>query len=557
MSKDLLAELDTFYQPSSTATNPNQKTENISFFDDVGFSSAGQQPQTISQDDDWGDFEDAAKAPLPRADSSAHVQSTHVKPADLLLDDLEIDRNEAKTPSRTSGAKMSAGEGQAQLTKPTRPKLDDNVLFDAEYEIDNGDDFGDFENGNATPEDAISAATGVKASRAEQPSSQSLVDLDFGDTESQNQQSNPWQAESKVSSFRISTPAEPDRFQTQKRPAIQTTPAAVEQQGLPKGNDDSWGDFDDWLTQPDPANTTAPAKRLPANQSKMPNRSKPLIDNGKLRATAQQQMNSVPTEEDNWDDFEDKPSEQPSNVVQNPILSTFTLILPDPSNPSTLPPTNVPPPSLVFTLFAPLVEEAQKTFFQPLSALVPASKTEALNHITAQNFLRDYIAVGTVAGRTIAGRKLRWKRDTRLSQSMRIGASGGKGMKLAGVDKSELAKEDREVAELVRVWNAQVGKLRAVVAPTNHLISKASGLALGTVPDLKTVMPVVTVKEAEGAVPSQRACALCGLKREERLAGIEKSEVGDMFGEWWIEGTSMHRSCRNFWEARSGDLRTR
>ncbi|MBE7181604.1 MAG: hypothetical protein INR71_10425, partial [Terriglobus roseus] len=449
---------------------------------------------------------------------------------------------------------------------PERRKLDDNVLFDADFPEDE-DDFGAFEGGSfadSVPRAGNSRPTpGTAQSQA--PQSSNLVDLDFGEPEPQvSRLEEPWQAESKVASFRISTPAEPDRFVKKPDANLPHRSPNVDQSVNAGQAYTDWAEFDDWMEEPaskpthersaaqaEPHTRGAKGAPRPQTQSK-----KLVADIPSIPAAGQSTHDE--TQDETWDDFDQQVAMTTTTEGLNPVFSGVRDILPEPpSTASTLPPTNIPPPSLVFTLFAPAISDAQTSFFTPLSTLAPAAKTEALSHIAPQTFVRSYIALGVVAARTIAGRKLRWKRDTRLSQGMRIGAAGGKGMKLAGVDKSELAKEDREVAELVRVWNAQVGKLRAVVAPTKHLIDKAGGVALGTVPDLKTVMPAVTAKEAEGAVPSQRPCALCGLKREERLAGIEKGEVGDMFGEWWVESANMHRSCRNFWEARSGDLRTR
>ena len=161
---------------------------------------------------------------------------------------------------------------------------------------------------------------------------------------------------------------------------------------------------------------------------------------------------------------------------------------------------------------------------------------------------------------TPSSRKLRWKRDQYLSQGMRIGpaAAGGKssGMKLAGVDKSETAKEDREVLDALRLWKAQIGKLRSAVAAASSITPDGES-RLPPVPEIsESTMPVRTVKAVEGGVTAAHACALCGLKREERVAKVDV-EVNDSFGEWWVEGMNMHLVCRNFWEEHKGKLRSR
>ena len=58
-------------------------------------------------------------------------------------------------------------------------------------------------------------------------------------------------------------------------------------------------------------------------------------------------------------------------------------------------------------------------------------------------------------------------------------------------------------------------------------------------------MSVRTIKEADGGITAAKACALCGLKREERVDKVDV-EVFDGFGEWWMEHWG-HKECRAFW----------
>jgi hypothetical protein len=125
-------------------------------------------------------------------------------------------------------------------------------------------------------------------------------------------------------------------------------------------------------------------------------------------------------------------------------------------------------------------------------------------------------------------------------------------MKLAGVDKSEVVKEDREVIDTVRVWKAQVAKLRsAVTAAAPH-----TSLRLSSIPEISEQIPVKVLKAIEGGFVAPHACALCGLRREERAAKVDV-DVDDSFGEWWVQSMSMHLSCRNFWEENKEKLRSR
>jgi hypothetical protein len=170
-------------------------------------------------------------------------------------------------------------------------------------------------------------------------------------------------------------------------------------------------------------------------------------------------------------------------------------------------------------------------------------------------FLRGYLALATVAARVIAGRRLRWHRDKFLSQSMTISAAtGGKGgMKLTGIDKSQSAREDREAADVVAVWKDAVGRLRTAVAAANAAITRDSALGRQMkVPELAETIRVETVK---GAITAPKACVVCGLKRDERVAKVDV-EVEDSFGEWWVEFWG-HRECRNFWIEHEVALRSR
>lgn len=124
-------------------------------------------------------------------------------------------------------------------------------------------------------------------------------------------------------------------------------------------------------------------------------------------------------------------------------------------------------------------------------------------------------------------------------------------MKLTGLDKTEAAKEDREVLDLVRLWRAQAGKLRSAVTSANSLPS--SSAKLPAVPEIGEQMPVRLLK---AGLTAAHACALCGLKREERVARVDE-EVEDSFGEWWVEGMNMHTNCCSFWEEYQGKLRSR
>lgn len=66
-------------------------------------------------------------------------------------------------------------------------------------------------------------------------------------------------------------------------------------------------------------------------------------------------------------------------------------------------------------------------------------------------------------------------------------------------------------------------------------------------------MQVKTLSVGEGAVKAQSPCALCGLKREERVVARFDERVDDTFWEWWSEHWG-HVECRRFWERYRDDL---
>ncbi len=179
-----------------------------------------------------------------------------------------------------------------------------------------------------------------------------------------------------------------------------------------------------------------------------------------------------------------------------------------------------------------------------------ASKIASYQTPRFTTFLRGYLILAVVAARIIAGRKIRWHRDKFLSQSMSISAAGSKGMKLAGVDKTQTTREDREAADVVSNWKSQVGRLRSAVVSANS--TKKSGGAQLKIPEISDTMQVQTARDVPTA---PNACVICGLKRNERLSKVDH-EVEDSFGEWWVEHWG-HVACKRFWLQHENTLRQR
>ncbi len=234
-----------------------------------------------------------------------------------------------------------------------------------------------------------------------------------------------------------------------------------------------------------------------------------------------------------------------------PPLDLAPILPPIDGSDTCIPPFNIPPPVMLLPLFPPIFELVQDQLLEPLSrhANSVLTRDAILTHPATGTFLKSYLAVATVLARIIAGRKLRWKRDTLLAQSMRIGpASSSKsgGMKLAGIDKAENAKEEREVAEVLRLWRIQLGRLRSAISGAG---------SLGTIPEVAEAPVVRTARESEGAMASPRPCALCALKRNERVLKVDL-DVQDSFGEWWVDHW-VHRSCFAFWMVQKANLKAR
>ncbi|MCJ1230985.1 hypothetical protein MMC12_007660 [Toensbergia leucococca] len=217
-------------------------------------------------------------------------------------------------------------------------------------------------------------------------------------------------------------------------------------------------------------------------------------------------------------------------------------------------PTNIPPPSILLPLIPTLLTSLSTNIRRTLPPYAPSSASQFAPPKEITDQVQSHLSTTLVAARLIAGRKLRWKRDTRLSQSMKIGpAHAGKasGMKLTGVDKAESRREDREVEEVLRAWKSQLGPLRATIITVN---TRLPGAAV-TVPEIAENMPVRVAQACEGAITAPTCCLLCGLRRDERIDKVD-GRVEDSFGEWWTEYWG-HVGCRAFWEEHESSLQQR
>ena len=271
----------------------------------------------------------------------------------------------------------------------------------------------------------------------------------------------------------------------------------------------------------------------------------------------------VPYAAEEWGEFSPDPREsvQPSNTNVSPNtvnglattqISQHTLpqsapaakeIVPKETSKTIhlMPPMNVPPPSILLSFLSNLVVALPAH----ITKMVGQGPTSKGNPAAVSNAQANCRLSFRVAARVITGRKLRWKRDVHLSQSMKIGpASAGRsgGMKLTGIDKTESQREDREAVEIVRVWKVNLGSIRAALTASS---GQARGQPLG-LPEISEKMLVRTATAAEGAITATKCCFLCGLKRDERVVSLD-GEVSDSLGDWWAEHWG-HIECQSFWE---------
>ncbi|KAL8907620.1 MAG: hypothetical protein Q9171_005791 [Xanthocarpia ochracea] len=218
-------------------------------------------------------------------------------------------------------------------------------------------------------------------------------------------------------------------------------------------------------------------------------------------------------------------------------------------------PSNIPPPSVLLSIVVTILEGLP----DEIRDIVSSMGTSLMNDSFSSNelpseALQNKLAVTTASARILAGRKLRWKRDTHLTQRMSIGpANAGKagGMKLTGVDRTESRREDQEATEVVRLWKQQLGGLKSQIAKINGRQSELK-LAL---PEYSDNMPIRVAKLGDGGLAAPKCCFLCGLKRDERVAMLDVN-VEDSFGEWWVDHWG-HVDCIRFWEENRDSLKQR
>lgn len=579
--------------------------------------------QTVTDDDDiWGDFEGPTNGPTeaPTAATSASTapwsfaqsQQASAEPVrsrvvrastmDLISNNLV---DVMSSPPKTTAVNQSQWGMSPPRTRQLKEQKqsDPNVLFDADdfegVEEDVDDEFGDFETGSGMPATSPPAKAEVdllglsmdpepavipQAAPSNAPPSLLMAGLTISSPVSsapapQYPAFPPAQSRPAAPGLNLSSKNAilPTHKQTESSSPLSskhvTPPPKIDRfikPPTPKADDgDAWGSFDDFQS-PQPsgqpttktvtnAATTSAATKSATKAATTSATTKPAAKPALPKTQAAKPPKPATLSDWDWGD---------EDTTTTPSAPTVALPGPVPHDvDKEPPPTNIPPPAILLPAFPPLLAQATTFLFQPLSAApTSAAKTLVLSSPKTREFLRAHLAIATVAARILAGRRLRWQRDTFLAKAMSISASGAKGgMRLgASVDrKTQTAHEDREAEEVVAAWRAQVGRLRDVVAGANAAAAgkggsgRQGGVDPGPpmrVPELATEMAVTTAPPGS-AIQAPKPCALCGLKRDERVGRVD-FDVEDSFGEWWVEHWG-HRTCRNWWREHEASLRQR
>ncbi|RYP69246.1 hypothetical protein DL771_006214 [Monosporascus sp. 5C6A] len=562
MSADLFAEFEHFSEPTKQAQQP----PGWATFSNTKVPQAPYPKEGDDDDDDgWGDFEVAPSVTQPPAPAlpelNAHkpdstepgsthnptLQRTRITRAptiDLVSNNLidirgfSTSSEKSKKPTWVVNSSSQVRDEAPKLssTKPKGLNADVELLFDADDfgggQQENDDEFGEFETvqnpSELTHETHITQPTPTVES-----ASQLLSELNLAEP------SSPYPQAPRSPSFRdrnpfpglvLATPhqeAKKKREEVSKATPVTAWPSVDDNSAGSNVIDENWGSFEDFPDDKEQS-VAEPTSSTRGSNSVKPAKPPPKKPSLTPKTTASTTLDSSW----DWDPVDTKP--EADTKASNDHL----------------PPTNIPPPSVLLSIFTQLFDEANQSLYQPVSGQAFSIKKRILSDPKTIEFLKGHLALATVAARIIAGRRLRWHRDKFLSQSMSISAAGSKGMKLASVDKAQTAREDREATDVVAMWNEQIGRLRSAVAAANSSL-KDSGDHL-MVPDIRETMQVQTAKGVPTAV---KACLICGLKRDERIPKVDYG-VEDSFGEWWTDHWG-HTACKRFWLKHEADLRTR
>lgn len=415
-----------------------------------------------------------------------------------------LNRHQFQTAGQSVHAGRSTTTSESNITRPLDEisrERDDNVLFDATLETfpgDGDDDWGEFESAETLPEHSQPTGLTSKLNNSVLPRHErSTPSKGSGVLPSPINLIDSLSIEDEVSWTRsqsMSAVAKTDPKSSKKSSLVSTGPSAESTDEF----FDEWGDF--LGGQPTEVSSREARKSKPCEEFADDKREP--IQNKTLPVQAEKNTRRAQSQSE------------------------------DRASTTRIRPTNIPPPSVLLQLFPRLFEQLQ----QEASRLRGNPEQKA----ALEDIASLISCTLKVAARVVAGRTLRWKRDSILSQSMRIGpARAGKsgGMKLNTVNKTENIKERQEALDLVGMWRDRAGFF-------NSIMLSSGKRPIQVIADN---VRVITAGPEKGALKALHACALCGLKRDERLPGKIDENVEDSFGEWWTDHWG-HTDCRQFWE---------
>ncbi|KAJ5676249.1 hypothetical protein N7462_009146 [Penicillium macrosclerotiorum] len=509
MSADLLAEFGqcsgtdqtSAHPPQSARPQPNTLGGGLDQSDDIFFGTTSDSLHNLSQNSTLASLPSQYAPVTPRqAPSLQAFDLPRQEDSDVLFDatldtpasDADDDWGEFEGPEATAQPSPGPPQPTAVISKaaqaPSSPRAHDEPRFAGTAAL-----LGSLSLVDPITHPNQPFPVGPNKPQASNPLSQSGWDDDsFGD----------WVQFADAQSTKPSSDHLPKDNQL---PAPSSKP-------LPADENDSFGEWGGFTDGPSANPTTTTRAKVPLRH----NPPQPTWEDGF----------------DTWDDFTDGPAlTRPAPISPSPQSFTSSAL---PSS-TAVRPTNIPPPSilldLLLTRLQTLAQEAQAAKTQP----APSKAAAAVTIITTL----------TAAAHIIAGRSHRWKRDTLLAKSMRIGPAGkAGGMKLSAVNKHEDVKEAQDAVDVLGAWRERAALFAAVV--------QSAGRKPVPVVLEPGQLKVVTARAEAGALKAGHACALCALKRDERVLRLDE-EVQDSFGEWWTEHWG-HTGCRVFWEENKESL---
>jgi hypothetical protein len=426
----------------------------------------------------------------------------------------------------TAPAASWEGPGHQEADLPLNPHSD--VLFDAAFDApasDTDDDWGEFEGPESNTQDAHTTTSLHQSKTARSTTLQSR------------------QCDARVSETNdlLDLLSMQDSAPSVKHPSKIAEKNPTSNQNQPAWDDDSFGDWGDFADSP----ASLPPRKLNENKTQPPTNIPQELPSKSTQPPPSKWDDDA---FDEWGDFADgpsvrtvpKPTPTSPPTAPSPALSSFVSGTAAPA--ATVRPTNIPPPSVLLELFLDVFENLQK---EAASAKTQLRSSGPVSSSGPNNVSTTAFKIHNVlqsAARVIAGRSLRWKRDTILSQSMRIGpARSGKpgGMKLNSVNKQENIKEEQDAVDVLSTW-------RERAAIFNAVLQAAGQRPIPAVQD-PSALKVITARADQGAIKASHPCALCSLKRDERVLRVDEQNVQDSFGEWWTEHWG-HTACREYWE---------